>query len=360
VGELSATTGETHGVVGVTNSTETGRGVIGWATATSGSTYGVYGRSSSTSGTGAYGYAVATSGNTYGVFGQSNSTSGTGVSGYAVATSGYTYGVFGGSQSSSGTGVLGRASATSGFAHGVYGESNSTSGFGVMGLATASSGTTCGVRGLSSSTSGTGVYGRGSASSGVTYGVYGEVDSPGGYAGYFNGDTHVAGTLTKTSGSFKIDHPLEPDKKYLYHSFVESPDMMNIYNGNVSLDEKGEAQVELPAWFEALNRDFRYQLTTVGGFAPVYIAEQIRDNRFKIAGGEPGMVVSWLVTGIRQDAWAEAHPISVEEDKPEDEVGTYLHPEELGFDKKLGLDYQRNAALGKPLESEVGSPEENR
>jgi hypothetical protein len=100
--------------------------------------------------------------------------------------------------------------------------------------------------------------------------------------------------------------------------------------------------VALPDWFEALNQDFRYQLTPIGGWAPLYVAQEIRDNRFQIAGGEPGMKVSWLVTGIRHDAWANAHRIPVEEQKPADERGLYLHPVELGQPAELGLDYQRN------------------
>jgi uncharacterized protein YwbE len=154
------------------------------------------------------------------------------------------------------------------------------------------------------------------------------VNSAGGYAGYFNGDVAVTGVLTKGSGSFKIDHPLDPENKYLSHSFVESPDMMNVYNGNVILDARGEAWVPLPDWFEALNRDFRYQLTAIGAPGPnLYISEKIQGNRFKIAGGAPGMEVSWQVTGIRHDPFALAHPILVEEGKPEDERGTYLHPD---------------------------------
>jgi len=127
-----------------------------------------------------------------------------------------------------------------------------------------------------------------------------------GHAGLFDGDVEVNGTLTKSNGAFKIDHPLDPANKYLYHSFVESPDMMNIYNGNAILDESGETWVELPEWFEALNRDFRYQLTCIGGYAQVYVAEEISANRFKIGGGTPGLKVSWQVTGIRKDPYAEA------------------------------------------------------
>src|SRR5262249_3006100 len=143
-----------------------------------------------------------------------------------------------------------------------------------------------------------------------------------GFAGVFNGDVEVTGNLSKGGGSFKIDHPLDPENKYLYHSFVESPDMMNIYNGIARLDSNGEATVVLPDWWGALNRDFRYTLTAIGAPAPnLYIAEEVSNNRFRIAGGRPGAKVSWTLTGIRQDAWANAHRIPVEEDKSERERG---------------------------------------
>ncbi|MBC8486930.1 MAG: hypothetical protein H8D45_12955 [Bacteroidetes bacterium] len=148
------------------------------------------------------------------------------------------------------------------------------------------------------------------------------------YAGYFTGNVSVSGTLSKGGGSFKIDHPLDPENKYLYHSFVESPDMMNVYNGNIVLDSNGEAIVELPEWFDVLNRDFRYQLTCIAGFAPVYIAEKISGNSFKIAGGTSGMEVSWQVTGIRQDPYANQNRIQVEVEKSEKEKGHYLHYKE--------------------------------
>ena len=53
------------------------------------------------------------------------------------------------------------------------------------------------------------------------------------------GNLQVDGTVSKGGGSFKIDDPIDPAGKYLSHSFVESPDMMNIYNGNVTTDAKG-------------------------------------------------------------------------------------------------------------------------
>jgi len=152
----------------------------------------------------------------------------------------------------------------------------------------------------------------------------------------------VTGTLSKSAGSFKIDHPLDPENKTLSHSFVESPDMMNIYNGNAELDQRGEAVIELPDWFEALNRDFRYQLTTIGGFAPVYVAEEIVGNRFRIAGGTAGMKVSWQVTGIRHDPYAEQNPIVVEADKPEKEVGSYLNAAAYGMPEERSVEWARD------------------
>jgi hypothetical protein len=142
-----------------------------------------------------------------------------------------------------------------------------------------------------------------------------------------NGNLQVNGNLSKSSGTFKIDHPLDPANKFLYHSFVESPDMMNIYNGVIVLDKHGKAVVDLPNYFEALNQDFRYQLTSIGAPGPnLFVASEIKGNKFIIAGGKPGAKVSWQVTGIRHDAYADAHRIVVEEDKGK-ERGTYLHPE---------------------------------
>lgn len=143
------------------------------------------------------------------------------------------------------------------------------------------------------------------------------------------GTTTIIGTLVKPGGSFKIDHPLDPKNKYLSHSFVESPDMKNIYDGVARLDANGEATVKLPEWFEALNEDFRYQLTAVGKPSPgLYIAEEIKNNQFKISGGSAGAKVSWQVTGSRHDAFAKAHRVIVEENKSAAERGTLLYARE--------------------------------
>ncbi len=186
-----------------------------------------------------------------------------------------------------------------------------------------------------------GVYGSASGASATSanVGVYGTATGAGiNWAGYFDGDVHVAGTLSKSFGTFKIDHPLDPENKYLYHSFVESPDVMNLYNGITVLDAEGKAAVELPDYFEALNRDFRYQLTPIGAPGPnLYIAEEVINNSFRIAGGKPGMKVSWTVTGVRQDAYMKAHPMVVEENKKPEDRGKYLQPELFGHTREMGI-----------------------
>jgi hypothetical protein len=259
--------------------------------------------------------------------------------------------IYGEASASPGSGVTnygGYFVARGGRGKGVYGEASNTGDFINEGGRFAATGRYGrGVYGNSTGTDGRGVYGLASASSGTNYGVYGETYSNTGYAGYFNGRVRVTGYLYKDGGGFQIDHPLEPENKYLYHSFVESPDMMNVYNGNVVLDKSGEAVVKLPEYFEALNQDFRYQLTCIGGFAPVYVSEEISENRFKIAGGKREMKVSWQVTGIRNDPYAQANRIAVEEDKAVEARGYYLHPKLYGHGEEKGIEVMRNARVSK-------------
>jgi len=172
---------------------------------------------------------------------------------------------------------------------------------------------------------------------------------------FLEGNVQVSGNLSKGGGSFKIDHPLDPGNKYLYHSFVESPDMMNIYNGNVVTDKRGLATVELPDWFDALNRDFRYQLTVIGQFAQAIVVHKVEQNHFTIKTNKPGVEVSWQVTGIRQDAYANAYRIPVEETKPPQEQGHYLHPELFG----AGPEKSVNAKTHEPSPATVEAAVQN-
>jgi hypothetical protein len=153
--------------------------------------------------------------------------------------------------------------------------------------------------------------------------------------------------LFKSGGGFKIDHPLDPENKYLSHSFVESPAALNIYQGNVVTDADGNATVTLPDYFESLNEDYGYQLTCIGELAHVMVAEEIRDNQFKIKSDRPAVKVSWQVAGVRRDAFAMTYPIHVEDDKPAEQRGTYLHPEAYGKPENQGVSYQQEVALAE-------------
>jgi len=188
--------------------------------------------------------------------------------------------------------------------------------------------------------------------SGTNYAVYGLAVGGTSYAGYFQGDVNVTGTLYGGTPAFRIDHPLDPENKYLVHPTVQSDEMMNIYNGNVVLDGMGEAWVEMPDWFEALNQDFRYQLTPMGAPGPnLYIAEEMAGGRFMVAGGEPGMKVSWQVTGVRHDPVALASRMAVEMDKPATEAGKYMNPEAYGMPATMAADYhEEKLAVSKPGE----------
>jgi hypothetical protein len=240
----------------------------------------------------------------------------------------------------------------------VWGRTVSTTGIGVRGEALATTGTNVGVDAYASGTSGIGVRGQanntngngmgilGIAHSSVATAVYGAQMGTSGFAGWFNRNVHVNGTLSKAAGSFKIDHPLDPENRYLYHSFVESPEMMNVYSGNVVTDGDGFATVTMPDWFEALNRDFRYQLTVLDEgdsavFVQAKVVRKFAGNRFTIRTSAPRVEVSWLVTGVRHDAYAEAHRIPVEEWKPDDKRGRYMHPEAWRQAKERGEDWQR-------------------
>jgi hypothetical protein len=144
-----------------------------------------------------------------------------------------------------------------------------------------------------------------------------------GAAGVFDGGIKVI----NGPKNFQIDHPLDPENKYLVHTCVESSEMKNVYDGVAELEGDGTAWVYLDDWFEDLNDDFRYQLTAVGGPAPnLHVAEEVSGNRFKIAGGEAEMKVCWQVTGTRKDRWAAANPFEVEQEKPAEERGRYLEP----------------------------------
>jgi hypothetical protein len=129
----------------------------------------------------------------------------------------------------------------------------------------------------------------------------------------FNGTPRFSvsngGTVSKTSGSFKIDHPLPEmeDSHYLVHSFVESPKADNIYRGKVSLID-GKAVVNIDqvsgmteGTFTALNRDIQCFTSNESGWDAV--RGSVAGNILTIECQKPDSIalVSWLVIGERQD-----------------------------------------------------------
>jgi trimeric autotransporter adhesin len=170
----------------------------------------------------------------------------------------------------------------------------------------------------------------------------GPISQFGPFAADFDGDINVNGGVFNNAASMIIDHPLDPANEYLSHSSVESPDTMNIYNSNVVTDANGDAVVPLPEWFETLNGDFRYQLTTIGQPAQAWIAPKIANHSFTIKTDKPNVEISWQVTGVRQDAWANAHRIPIEAPKLGHEVGHYLHPELYGAPEEASIAWARH------------------
>lgn len=378
--------------VGVWGGSDVGTGVYGFSgsgtailgQATGSSTVGVRGEANASGGVGVWGesdnntgvYGLTTSSTGVAMLGQNQSTGSgaTAVRGEITSTNpgpssaavkGINNGIGGsgigvwGEQHGSGYGVYGAAPNGEGVygtgATGVYGTS-SVPGAAIVGHSIGSPSNYFGALGYHSATQDYEVYGNAPNGEWAGY-FYGQVlmDDPttsqsGAALEVFSGHDHSAsfhGLVSifgdiNASGSknFMIDHPLDPANKYLVHSCIESPDRMNMYNGNVTTDPGGVATVELPAYFETLNIDFRYQLTVIGQFAQAIIWEKIHNNRFVIKTDKPNVEVSWQVTGIRNDAYAKAHPMIVEKEKEGKDRGKYLMPELFGQPPEKGIDYR--------------------
>lgn len=313
---------------GLRGASDTGYGVFGHST----SSFGVYGKND---GNDNYGYLGSID---YGVYGAISDN----VFGLLASVYDAVYGY----NTSGGHGVHGYSSNDIG----VYGDTDS--GTGVYGVNTGS-----GNYGYIAS-AGRGVYGYNAGSgSGVrgenANGNYGYLGS-GNYAGYFGGDVHVTGNLSAGGTKpFKIDHPLDPPNKYLYHFAIESPEVRNAYEGTATLDANGKAVVQLPDYFTAINKgDYHYQLTAIGAPMPnLYIASKVQGSTFEIAGGVPGAEVSWMLTAIRNDPYLRAHPVTVEAEKTGTERGKYLHPKEYGVPEIMGVDYEEIHKLDEEMKA---------
>jgi hypothetical protein len=240
-----------------------------------------------------------------------------------------------GNSTGAANGISGQVESTGTGSAGVYGNNLRTNGgYGTYGIGFN------GVVGETNYQAGFGVYGRNydaignfTANSVGTYGlgyvgVWGEQSDPLGFSVYSNGDFGAAGTK-----AFYIDHPTAPDTKYLRHFSIESNEVLNVYRGNASFDANGEAIVEMPAYFDAVNNmNCTYQLTPVGAYSPLFIKEKMNNGQFIIGGGSPGMEVSWTVHTERNDPYLQQNPEKreVEVEKELWNQGKYLQPQLYG------------------------------
>ena len=292
-----------------------------------------------------------------------------------IQASGTAYGVL--ATSSIGISVSGSHDGTAGTDPAIYGTTFSTSAnaAAILGqvVSSAPGGSSAAVRGTNNGTggSGVGVWGE---QMGTGYGVLGYTPNGGyavignnggsntsGYAGYFTGRVTVQGNFSVTgSKAFQIDHPLDPANKYLYHFAVESPEVRNQYQGVVTLDAAGQAVVALPDYFDALNADdgITYQLTCIGGYAPVYIATEVQGSSFTIGGGTPGLKVSWQITALRDDPYLRANRLAAEVQKVPADRGKYLYPQGYGKSADQSILHDQAAPLpdpGLPVQAKEGA-----
>ena len=295
--------GNYHGVQGIGLSTATG--VYG----SSSSGNGIYGYSNT--GTAVYGY----SGGSYALYGNATGQNSKGLFALGDSIGSHNEGHYFGSYN---VGNNTNSNTTASYSYGSYNSSTSTTArsYGVYTSAV------------------------GGNASWNTYGIYSTVSGTAAlqYAGYFNG-TLYATTLTGGTKPFTIDHPLDPANKVLRHSSIESNDMMNLYNGNITTDANGFATVTMPDYFDALNENFKYQLTVIGTFAQAIVKNKMSNNQFVIQTNQPNVEVSWQVAGVRHDAVAKKYPIVVEEAKTGENVGHYYEPIAYGVSEKLGIGY---------------------
>lgn len=149
------------------------------------------------------------------------------------------------------------------------------------------------------------------------------------------------GDMTATGVKpFTIDHPADPANKMLKHFAIESNEVLNMYRGVIKLDANGNATVQLPDYFQMINKDFSYQLTAIGSAQHPYVKEEIEDNIFVVSGA-PNTKVSWTVYANRNDAYMQNYPekgIDVVE-KEGSRKGKYFNPEFYGQPEEASMFY---------------------
>lgn len=374
-GSASSGTALVYGVEGsVVSTAGNAAGVRGTNSAGSGSNFGVLGEATNTAGggfsAGVRGLNASTSGSGIGVWGSQNGTgwggyftvagggigvnTSAGTGGTGVFASGGTRGVWAFANDSSGLvyGVEGTAGSSTSEAAGVRGVNSSTTSqaYGVLGqiTSTAPGGSSAGVRGKNAGTSGLGIGVWGSQN-GSGWGVEGSVSGAGigviGFGGTGTAVQAVGNFIASGTKSFRIDHPFDPENRYLQHYCTEGPEPTNTYRGTAVTDASGQAWVALPDYFDEINRDAHVQLTVLDeeDFAMVRVARGVADGRFLIKSSRGNVRVFWRVEAVRNDRWVRERGAPVEIEKPEHERGIYLHPELYGFGAERGLEHIQKA-----------------
>lgn len=264
-------------------------------------------------------------------------------------------GVFGQVENSFGAnpryGVFGITNEVNDGSAGVFGSSplaNQGQTYGVLGVSRSETAASSGVRGVSTSPSATnptyGVYGFTNSTNANAAGVYGSAANTATvWAGYFEGRVRCTeGIEVPVNKNFIIDHPLDPANKYLRHHSIEAPEALNVYSGIVTTDASGNAVVSLPAYFESLNKDFRYTLTCINQFAQAIVTQKVQNNRFSIKTDKPNVEVSWVIYGTRNDPAYQQLALPTESAKEPQNVGKYLVPQAYGQPREKAIGYVAN------------------
>ena len=333
------------------NASADGVGVYAESTATNGTNWGGFFANQSTSGRGVSGIASAPTGTTYGVFGVSYSSTGSGVEGTANSSTGYGIGVHGVSECNQGTGVGGTTTTTL-EGYGVWGSSSGVIGRGVFGDVSSNTGLNYGVYGRSASIDGRGVYGETVCNSPNAngFGILGYSLAPQRWAIYAAGSLGASGTK-----SFRIDHPSDPTNKYLLHYCAEGPEPRNVYQGQVTTGADGYAWVDLPDYYQEINKDPLIQLTVVDtsdDFVQVKVSQRVSGNRFQLRTNKGNVEVDWRVDAVRNDRWVQRNGAPVVIEKIGLARGKYQHPELYGAPPNMGEFYcpQRHDRDGMKLD----------
>lgn len=313
-------------------------------------------------------------GDAVGLFGRAQPSSGIGVLGDNTnGVGGIGVRGFGWSNTSTGVQGVGGSFGVDGLSEDGYGvQGKSTGGHGVIGFSAVEAvvGVTTGVNkaavhGYTAVAGSDGGWFVAAAGTGDGVGVIGQTASGAGY-----GVQSIGRFMSTGTKAFRIDHPLEPETKFLNHYCSEGPEPTNMYSGQVTTDANGFANVELPEYFESINRDSRIQLTVEDAsedFVMAKIVSGIQGNAFRIRANKPGVSVHWLVIGVRNDKYMQRYGAPVEVEKSPMEVGRYQHPELYGAEPSRGLrvqpraeKYQAQAHAETPMPKRVPLPTHSR